>query len=254
MKRRVAASKTSRQGNADSRWIEQRERLLHAAQRAIHRGGPHVSMDEIAAEAGITKPIVYRHFGDRRGLARALRDAVFARALGTPAEDASRNHRAARERVASFYPVVSDPDDLRRVIVRFATGFQMFVEVNGNLYRFFRAEGVVDSTWSESDDGPREDPMAESFAASLLAVFADRGIDEVTARVWGNAIRGMMREVVQWSAETAPCDRFELEGHFELLARTVIAGLGDALAERAARKTIARRPRTARTRGGRRPR
>src|SRR5687767_9352093 len=51
-----------------------RERLLDAAVRAVRREGPNVSMDEIAAEAGVTKPIVYRAFGDREGLTKALAD------------------------------------------------------------------------------------------------------------------------------------------------------------------------------------
>ena len=33
-------------------------------------------MDEIAAEAGITKPILYTHFGDKAGLVRALAGRV----------------------------------------------------------------------------------------------------------------------------------------------------------------------------------
>nr|MBO2503962.1 TetR family transcriptional regulator [Thermoanaerobacterales bacterium] len=38
---------------------ERRAELLDAAERAIRRTGPKASMDEIAAEAGITKPILY---------------------------------------------------------------------------------------------------------------------------------------------------------------------------------------------------
>jgi AcrR family transcriptional regulator len=152
--------------------------LLQAAQRAIHRDGPQISMDEIAAEAGITKPIFYRHFGDRRGLARALRDSAFGLMVGAPSDDTPSNRRVARERIAAFYPVVSDPDHLRRVVVGWATGFQMFVEMNRNLYGFLRAEGVMDSMWEEPDANMKE-PVAESLAASLRAVFADRGIDRV---------------------------------------------------------------------------
>jgi AcrR family transcriptional regulator len=60
----------------DSERLQRRERrrqeLLDAADRVIHRGGVAFSMDEIAAEAGITKPVVYRHFGDKEGLHGAL--------------------------------------------------------------------------------------------------------------------------------------------------------------------------------------
>ncbi|MGZ6792170.1 MAG: TetR family transcriptional regulator, partial [Mycobacteriales bacterium] len=49
-----------------------RESLLAAADRVVQRDGASASMAAIAAEAGITKPILYRHFGDKGGLYAAL--------------------------------------------------------------------------------------------------------------------------------------------------------------------------------------
>jgi AcrR family transcriptional regulator len=49
-----------------------REELLDVADRVIERRGVVVSMDDIASEAGITKPVLYRHFGDKDGLFEAL--------------------------------------------------------------------------------------------------------------------------------------------------------------------------------------
>ena len=49
-----------------------REELLDVADRVTQRRGVAVSMDEIASEAGITKPVLYRHFGDKDGLYQAL--------------------------------------------------------------------------------------------------------------------------------------------------------------------------------------
>jgi AcrR family transcriptional regulator len=51
---------------------DRRASLLEAADRVVQRDGPEASMNAIAAEAGITKPILYRHFGDKGGLYRAL--------------------------------------------------------------------------------------------------------------------------------------------------------------------------------------
>lgn len=63
----------------DTGWRgERRERLLEAASRVFARAGyEQVSMDEIAAEAGVGKPTIYRYFDGKA----ALFAAVFVEAL-----------------------------------------------------------------------------------------------------------------------------------------------------------------------------
>lgn len=228
----------------NARRTAQRQRLLQAAQRAIHRDGPQVSMDEIAAEAGITKPIVYRHFGDRRGLAVALRDSAFGAMLATPSGDAGRDHAIARERIASFYPVVSDREHLRRVIVGWATSFQTFVAMNRNLYRFLRAEGALDSVF---EDGAGADPVTVSLAASLREVFA-RLIDERTALLWAQAARSMLGGLVDFASRRDDVDRFELETQFDVLTRALLDGLARSLGPATGTGTGTRRSRGTRAR------
>src|SRR4051812_7368246 len=60
----------TRSGRSQARRLS----LLEAADRVVRRSGPEASMAAIAAEAGISKPVVYRHFGDKGGLYRALAD------------------------------------------------------------------------------------------------------------------------------------------------------------------------------------
>src|SRR2546427_7714547 len=62
--------RTEQQRSADRR----RRELLEAADRVVLRDGPAASMNAIAAEAGITKPILYRHFDDKASLYVALAD------------------------------------------------------------------------------------------------------------------------------------------------------------------------------------
>jgi AcrR family transcriptional regulator len=51
-----------------------REELIDAADRIVQRDGPAASMRAMAAEAGITKPVLYRYFGDKNGLLTAIAD------------------------------------------------------------------------------------------------------------------------------------------------------------------------------------
>lgn len=57
------------------RRAERREQILAAATRAFARGGfAATSLDDIAAEAGVTRVILYRHFESKTDLYRAVLD------------------------------------------------------------------------------------------------------------------------------------------------------------------------------------
>ena len=68
------------------RWIRHREErrgsLVDSTIRAIRRHGAGVGMDDIAAEAGTSKTVIYRHFEDRAGLYRAVVERVDQRVVG----------------------------------------------------------------------------------------------------------------------------------------------------------------------------
>jgi AcrR family transcriptional regulator len=61
---------------------ERREQLLDVAKAVVARDGFHgASIEAVARDAGITRPIVYGHFGDLAGLLEALVDRESDRAL-----------------------------------------------------------------------------------------------------------------------------------------------------------------------------
>lgn len=112
--------RTDQQRSADRR----RRELLEAADRVVLRDGPQASMNAIAAEAGITKPILYRHFGDKGGLYAALAkrhtDALLnslRAALDAPAERRERveatldTYLAAIEARPQVYRFLMHPAD-----------------------------------------------------------------------------------------------------------------------------------------------
>jgi AcrR family transcriptional regulator len=59
-----------------------REQILDVTEEIVDAAGFHaVSIDRVAREAGITRPVVYTHFGDREGLLHALVDRGNQRTL-----------------------------------------------------------------------------------------------------------------------------------------------------------------------------
>lgn len=101
-----------------------RARILSAAEQLFDaRGVENVSMDEIAACAGVGKGTLYRRFGDRSGLAIALlddREAAFQEQLlrgdpplGPGAPPAERLHAflvAMAGQVEAHLPLLSDSE------------------------------------------------------------------------------------------------------------------------------------------------
>lgn len=105
---------------------ERRAGLLQASIAGIRKHGPAVTMDELAAEAGVTKPILYRHFGDRAGLITAVAD-VFAAEL-----------------MSELRTSLGKPGDPPDVLVATIDAFIGFVEREPNLYRYLVQHGATD--------------------------------------------------------------------------------------------------------------
>ena len=75
-----------------------REQLLDAARRLVARSGFHaVTVEAVAREAGITRPVVYTHFGDLSGLLDALVDRELGRALSQLVLPEPAAYRPARD-------------------------------------------------------------------------------------------------------------------------------------------------------------
>jgi AcrR family transcriptional regulator len=177
---------------------EQRRReLLEAADRVVLRDGPGASMNAIAAEAGITKPILYRHFGDKGGLYAALAqrhtDALLdslRAALDAPA--------ARRERVEATLDT-----------------YLAAIEARPQVYRFLMhpAEGGPQAEGG-FDVGRHSAPLLRRLGEEMAKVIEarlDLGPDgQRLARVWGHGIVGMMHAAGDWWLGERPCSRAEL--------------------------------------------
>ena len=163
-----------------------RQLLLAAALRALERVGPHISMEEIAAEGGVTKPILYRHFGDQGGLAAALSQLYLDELL---VELAAHRH----------------PDLRVQTAAQLDAGIRV-LERHPGLYQYItRQRGFA--TAQERGEMP---PVLQSFVDFVRKILAARGLSQEAAEPWAHALAGMFHSSTLWwlDARSLPRERF----------------------------------------------
>jgi AcrR family transcriptional regulator len=159
---------------------DRREQLLAAADRIVQRDGSAVSMNLIAAEAGITKPILYRHFGDKGGLYRALAERHIDDLLvRLRAALATRGGLRARTRAT-------------------VDAYLASVEEQPQVYRFLVERAAVEEPGVRGQVEGFVRRFGEELAAGIGAEPELAGIEPTRALVWAHAIAGMVQATGDW--------------------------------------------------------
>jgi AcrR family transcriptional regulator len=183
---------------------EQRRRQLLdvACQQFATRGFHTTSMDDVAAAAGVTKPVLYQHFPSKRALFTELLDDV-GHSLITELTTATSAAHSGRERVeegfAAYFRFVTgneaafrvlfgasarnDPEFaeiVERVLDDAADAISLLIEINATeAHRRVLAHGLIGIAEATSrdaltDDG--SDPATLARWVSELAWFGLRGV------------------------------------------------------------------------------
>ncbi|MFB9835632.1 TetR family transcriptional regulator [Actinoallomurus acaciae] len=177
-----------------------RRALLDAADRIILREGPDVSMASIAAEAGISKPILYRHFGDKSGLYQAL---------------AERHVRVLIDGVRTAF---RGPGELRERARAAIDTYLATIAANRHLYGFLVHRAGAEDTATHSVMGTLIRGLGGELAETLLA--EGRLRDPVRGHIWGHAVVGMVQAAGEWWLE-----------HTTVPRAAVVDGIVDLLLE-----------------------
>jgi AcrR family transcriptional regulator len=120
------------------RAAERRAQLLEVARKVFGRHGFHtVTMDTVAKEAGVTKPILYDHFPSKRDLYLALLEADLTN-LRERLHDALDRSAGNRERIRgsfqAYFDFVDEHAEGFRLLMQEATGPErQFREMVGQL-------------------------------------------------------------------------------------------------------------------------
>jgi AcrR family transcriptional regulator len=166
-------------------------------------------MDAVAAEAGVTKPVLYRYFSDKAALVQALgergTELLFTRLLPALNSDGPALART-REAIGAYFAVIDE---------------------NPNLYWLLARRSA------ETADGV--DPVQhdkEFIAAQLTAVIGDYlrvfGLDSGAAEPWAFGVTGLVQSTGEWWLQRRSMSRVHV---VEYVTRLVWAALSGVLRE-----------------------
>lgn len=184
--------------------LADRDALLDAAERLIRAQGPTVTLDAIAAEAGVTKPILYRGVGDKDALVQALAERLVTRMT---------------TEVTALVAAASGP---RRRLHELVAGYLRCAGLDRHLYLYVTAGG-------HGDDRVRQalllaDRSAVGFAEGIAAFRIEQGTDPAVARTWAYGMIGALHFVTLWWLRDGTTDTDQIAEHVTTLLWSGLGG------------------------------
>ncbi len=177
---------------------ERRQQLLDVGRTLFaERGFEATSIEEIASRAGVSKPVVYEHFGGKEGLYAVVVDREMQRLLDRFTESLSTGHpRELLEQAAlMFLSYIEDETDGFRILVRDSP--------------------VASSTGTFSS---LINDIASQVEYILAREFESRGFDPKLAPLYSQALVGSVALTGQWWLEVRKPAKREVAAHLVNLA------------------------------------
>ncbi|HEX4817056.1 MAG TPA: TetR family transcriptional regulator [Nonomuraea sp.] len=184
---------------------ERREQLIRISRTLFaEKGFDGTSIEEIAATAQVSKPVVYEHFGGKEGLYAVVVDREMQKLLGMITEALSAAHSLIKLERAALA--------LLRYIEESSEGFRILVRDS----HVASGTGTFASLLSEIASQV-EDVLADEFAA--------RGYDPELAPMYAQMLVGMVALTGQWWLDVRKPGREEVAAHLVNLAWNGLTGL-----------------------------
>lgn len=172
---------------------ERRTELLHLAIIGIRAVGPDATMDEIAATCGITKPILYRHFGGRDGLIEAMAEH-FADMVLTLVDAQLASGAAGKE--------------VLRTTLR---AYFHFIETDSNVYQF------VNEYPASASHTSLVDQLATRIGIDISRRRGGDSAPDPASLLWAHGIVGLAAQAGYWWVAQPPESRLQRDDAVELL-------------------------------------
>jgi AcrR family transcriptional regulator len=177
---------------------ERREQLLDIGRRLFaERGLDGTSIEEIAAQAGVSKPVVYEHFGGKEGLYAVVVDREVERFLTMGTRLLEGEDNMAKFELAAV--------QLLRYIQENSDGFRILVRDSNPT----SGSGTFASLISD---------IASQVEYILGDVLQVRGYDPNLAPVYAQMLVGMVASAGQWWLDARKPELEEMAAHLVNLA------------------------------------
>ncbi len=177
---------------------ERRQQLLDIGRSLFaERGFEATSIEEIAARAGVSKPVVYEHFGGKEGLYAVVVD---------------REMQRLTDRVVSAL-TAGHP---RELLEQAAVVFLSYIEDETDGFRILIRDSPVASTTGTFSSLIGD--IASQVEYILGNQFKARGYDTKLAALYSQALVGMVALTGQWWLEERKPKRDEVAAHLVNLA------------------------------------
>ena len=192
------------QADRRERWAEHRSQrrlaMIDAAIGAIRRHGPALTMDDIATEAGVAKPILYRVFRDKAELYRAVGSRVAEELLIPSLVQELARGRPPQEQIAAMIDT-----------------YLAIIESEPELYRFVVHPALDERAVAPDLVGTYKQVTAEHLTRVIGAGLRDAGLDSGGAEPWAHALVGMVHEAGDWWIEHRTMSRRDLAAYLTSL-------------------------------------
>src|SRR3954451_12224418 len=169
----------------DARWEQHREQrratLVDATIRAIRTHGAGVGMDDIAAEAGTSKTVIYRHFDDKDDFYRAVAARIDGRVVGHVGAALARS--------------TTQHGDTRELVASTVEAYLALVESDTEVYRFVVNRPLVDRPLPDDPVGGTVEQVTDQLTGLLLEALRSPTTGPSRARTWAIALVGSVRAV-----------------------------------------------------------
>jgi AcrR family transcriptional regulator len=160
---------------------ERREQLIQISRTLFaEKGFDGTSVEEIAATANVSKPVVYEHFGGKEGVYAVVVDREMQKLLGMVTEALSASHSLIKlERAAlALLAYVEENSEGFRILVRdshAASGTGTFASLINDIAS--QVEDVMVNEFIERDYDPKLAPMYAQMLVGMVALTGQWWLD-----------------------------------------------------------------------------